>query len=307
MSALLQTLLSLFGLLMIGLAAAYWRGDGLDPAKRRQAINAMVYWLFLPALVLSVIWTAPLGLASIKIALSAAAGVLGCLALAAFVYRLLPIHRRAAGALVLAAGFPNATYMGLPLLQSLFGENGRATTLQYDLYACTPLVFSVGMWLAARYGGGPRPRALRQLLKVPPLWAALLGLMLNIYEVPAHPSLMGLLELLGQPVIPLMLLSAGMALAPGLKHLWRSPSLIPALAIQLLAMPALVWWVASGLNLQGEVFAGVVLEAALPSMAMGIVISDRFKLDTERYAATLTASTLLSALTLPMWVKLLGV
>jgi predicted permease len=49
------------------------------------------------------------------------------------------------------------------------------------------------------------------------------------------------------------------------------------------------------------VLAAVVMEAAMPSMVLGIVICDRFELDASLYAAAVTLTTALSLLTLPLW------
>jgi len=39
----------------------------------------------------------------------------------------------------------------------------------------------------------------------------------------------------------------------------------------------------------------------MPSMVLGIVICDRFNLDTSLYAAAVTVTTAMSLLTLPLW------
>jgi predicted permease len=43
------------------------------------------------------------------------------------------------------------------------------------------------------------------------------------------------------------------------------------------------------------------MEAAMPSMVIGIVLCDRYGLDTGLYAAAVTLTTLLSLFTLPVW------
>ena len=50
----------------------------------------------------------------------------------------------------------------------------------------------------------------------------------------------------------------------------------------------------------------LVLEAAMPSMLLGLVFCERFKLDTAFYAAAVTLSTVLSIITLPYWFVLLS-
>lgn len=39
----------------------------------------------------------------------------------------------------------------------------------------------------------------------------------------------------------------------------------------------------------------------MPTMVFGIVISERYQLDTELYAAAVATTTLFSLLTLPVW------
>lgn len=291
---------------------ALWRGlrpGGLDPQLVRKAIGDLVYYLLLPALVLSVLWSTPLGLDSARIALLAAVGVLAGLGLAAVTCRLCQAPRASAGALVLAAGFPNATYLGLPVLESTLGPWARSIAIQYDLFACTPLLLSLGILLAQRYGQDqrePAGRFLLGLLKVPPLWAAGLAVVLNLGDVPAAPWLTELLNMLGRAVIPLMLFSLGLSLFWDTTAARRLPMVLPVLVIQLLLMPLLVWGLALWMGLEGGVLLGVVLEAAMPSMVIGLVLCDRYGLDTGLYAVTVTLGTALSLVTLPLWMALVG-
>src|SRR3569623_3127874 len=82
----------------------------IDSACR--GITGLVYTLLLPALVLLVLWRAPLTWDALRIAAAAASGVLVALAVAAGVYRAWHPPKAKAGALILAAAFPNVTYLG---------------------------------------------------------------------------------------------------------------------------------------------------------------------------------------------------
>ena len=98
-----------------------------------------------------------------------------------------------------------------------------------------------------------------------------------------------------------MLFSVGMALRKGF-HQWRYlPVVLPVIIIQLFFMPLLVWGIAASLNIDGDLLTAVVLEGAMPSMALGIVFCDRYGLNTGVYASAMTITTLLSLVTLPMW------
>ncbi|HHH12757.1 MAG TPA: hypothetical protein ENJ98_00810, partial [Thiolapillus brandeum] len=115
------------------------------------------------------------------------------------------------------------------------------------------------------------------------------------------------LEMLGTGVVPLMLFSTGLALrwAPGLRE--RLSLVLPVIGLRLVLVPLLVLGLASLLGVGGELRTAVVLEAAMPSMVLGLVLCDRFGLDTRLYAEIVVLTTALAALTLPSWFALLGV
>jgi hypothetical protein len=286
------------------------RPGRLDSRQVRAGLTGAVYYLFLPALVLRVIWQAPLGLVSVHIALLAAIGVLAGIAMAWLVMRVMRVSAAVAGACILAAAWPNATYVGLPVLEAVFGELGRSTAIQYDLFACTPLLLTLGIVLARHYGtavAGVEAASVRDsLFRVPPLWAAVCAILLNTSGVVMPGLLEGVLGLLGNAVVPLMLFALGLSLHWQSMHWRQLPVLLPVLLIQLLLMPLLVWGAAAMLGLQDTRLDAVVLEAAMPSMVLGLVFCDRYGLDTGFYAAAVTLSTVLSLLTLPAWYSLLS-
>ena len=295
-------------LMGFGVAWRLFRPLGLDADSLRQAISGLVFVLLLPALVLLVLWRAPLGLDSLRIAGVAAIVVLLGVALGKASYLLVPrLPKATLGALLLAAGWPNATYLGLPVLEQTLGPWARAVAVQYDLFACTPLLLTVGILLARSHGQATANETpMRALLKVPPLWAALAGVSLNLAGVPLHPWLAGALERLAATVPPLMLLALGMGLRWDTLRIRQLSLLIPLLLIQLLLQPAAAWLLVAWFNVAPQLQTGIVLEAAMPTMVLGIVLCDRYRLDSGLYAAAVFLSTLLSLLSLPLWFSWLG-
>jgi predicted permease len=280
-----------------------------DPELLRRGLTDIVYYLLLPALVLDALWRTELGVDSLRIAVLAATGVLAALWLAGAGCRLCRVAAPTRGALLLAAAFPNVTYLGLPVLEATFGPWARGVAIQYDLFACTPLLLTVGIITARRYGSGDSGAPagiLRPLLQVPALWAAVLAIALNRSGVAEPAVVESLLRLLGNAVAPLMLIALGL----GLRWLGSDPSqllrVLPVLLIQLVLMPLLVWGLALVTGLDGRLLAPVVLEAAMPSMVIGMVLCDRYGLDTPFYATAVTLSTALSLVSLPLWYRILS-
>ena len=294
---------------LIGIGALWRpvRPGGQEADSVRAAISALVYYLLLPALILSVLWEAPLGTESWRISLSASGGVLALLGLTWILLRLARASRVVTGTLLLASAWPNATYLGLPVLEATFGNWARRIAIQYDLFACSPLLLTVGVLIASHYGRGDDPRSpLLALLKVPPLWAALAAVVLNLAGPAPPPSLERLLGDLGQGVPALMLLALGMSLSWGRPGWERLPPIGLALVLQLAVQPLLVAVLASLTGLTGDVHRAVSLEGAMPTMVLGLVLCDRYGLDTGLYAAIVTVTTAASLVTLPLWFALLG-
>lgn len=297
-----QVLTQTAALILCGVVWRQLRPFGLDIGDTRRVLSNVVYGLLLPALVLKVLWRAPLGLDVLKVSFVAVCAISAALLAAWVWYRWQNRDRPAVGALLLAAAFGNVTYLGLPVLESVLGPQMRHVALEYDLFASTPLLLTVGVLLARHYGGlekGENP--LLALIKVPPLLAALAAVLLNLSGMPLHPWLEGVFDKLAAGVIPLMLVVVGLGLE--WKRGWakRLVLLAPALMIQMFLMPLWVWGLGLGVGLDGDLLTAVVLEGAMPCMLLGIVICERYGLDTPLYAEAVTVSTGLSALTLPAW------
>jgi predicted permease len=303
-----EVLMRMAGLIALGVAWRHLQPGGLGGDTMRQATSTLVYYLLLPALVVETLWSSTLGLDAVRIAATAVAVVatgwwLGRLAAGA-----LALSAPRTGALILAAAFPNATYLGLPALDAALGPVGRGIAVQFDYFACTPILLTLGVLMAQRHGhhdDGCAQPAWARLARVPPFWAAVVGVALNTLGVALPAALAGLLATLASAVVPLMLLGLGMSLS------WRSVerraalAIAPVLVIQLLALPVLAWALGLGLGLSGHALTGTVLEAAMPSMVLGVVLCDRYGLDTRLYSIAVTASTVLALATLPVWHYLL--
>ena len=303
---MISTLIQMFALIGLGLGWSFVNTGEVSNKTIRKVLTDVVYYIFLPALVLNVLWSASLGLDTVKISVSAATGVILAMLLSIFICRRCRTRKNVVGAVLLAAAFPNATYLGYPLLRSTLGEWAGPVAIQYDLLACTPLLLTVGIMLAAHFGDkGEKHHPFYTLIKVPPLWAAAIAILLNMSHIDSPEWLQGLLTMLGSAVIPLMLIAIGLALKQGFAETRYLLTVIPVVFIQLLIMPFTVWGMSHLLNMNSDLMTAVVLEAAMPSMALGVVLCDRYGLNTGVYAASVTTTTLLSLFTLPAWYQLL--
>ncbi len=290
--------------MLCGLAWRIIRPGGLDADLTRRVLTTVVFNLLLPALVLSVLWRSRIGLESLKISLFGVAIIVFGASAGWLISKLWRIERRRLGAAMLGIAFPNVTYLGLPVLEQTFGPWTRSLVIQIDLFAATPMALTLAVIIGRHYGEEPSrggESVLRSLLKIPPLWAALSAVLLNLSSAPIPLWLGGVLDKLSAAVVPLMLIALGLGLRLDSCH-WRNVPLTSlVLALKLAAMPWFGLALGMGLGFSGDKLAALVMEAGMPSMLLGVVYCDRFRLDTGFYAMIAAISTLASLVSLPFW------
>lgn len=298
------TLIQMTVLMLCGAGWGLFCPNRLTAEQTRLVLTSVVYYFFLPAMVLDVLWQAEIGWQSLQYSLLGCASILLGIGLSWLLARLFRFKNPKTGAVILAAAYPNVTYLGLPVLEQTFGGWARSVVIQIDLFAAAPLVFTLGIMLARHYGqadGDEKPKSLLAFFNAPPFWAALIAVVLNLNQAVAPLWLAGLLQKCAAAVAPLMIFSLGMALSWRAVRLRNLPYIVPVVLIKLLLMPWAAMWLAGHMNLASQYKAAAVMDIAMPSMILGIVLCDRYKLDSSLYATAVTVTTALSLLTLPFW------
>jgi len=298
-----STLIQMTLLMACGVGWQILRPAGLAAEQVRLVLTTFVYYLLLPAMVLDVLWTADIGLQSFHYTILGVGCIVFAMLCIWMVGTLFKFEDKRLGAMILAAAFPNVTYLGLPVLEQTFGSWARSVVIQMDLFATSPFLFTIGIMVVRHYGEDTteKPKSALSFLNAPPFWAAAIAVILNLNGLVAPVWLAGVLQKLSAAVVPLMLFSLGLALN------WKAvigrniPYVMPVILIKMLLMPFFAIILASYLPMEGKYKAAAVLDMAMPSMVLGVVFCDRYRLDSALYAMTVTVTTALSLITLPFW------
>ena len=304
---LLKTLLPLSLLIAAGGIWPRWQ-TGISIVGLRGEINRLVLNFFAPMLFFAAGASATVDLSMLQVPLILGAATLSGLGLAALALFATPLghglSRPQRGAIMLASGFGNVLFFGYPFLTTVFGERGARYPFFADMLATTPLVWSLGVWIAFRCGKHTEHASfLRMWLRLPPVWGFAAGLAVKLSGLPLTP-LIEAARWAGSPTIPLMLFVLGLTIP--WHDLRPQKAVALAMLVKLALMPLLALGVALAwpgrLSEPGE--AGV-LEAAMPTMVMVIALADRFGLDTRLAGLIMGWSTLAGLVTLPFWLWLL--
>ncbi len=300
-----------FGLIITaGYVWRFFNPGGLDRQKVRHALSVAIFHFFIPALAFGLIASARIDRSFVAVPLTAGAVLVLSLAIGFAAYKLVPwfkdVSRPTFGVMMLSAAFGNVMFLGLPVITETLGSQYGYTAVLYDLLASTPILLTIGVFIAARYGSGKSvsiPASIKRVLLLPPLWGVAAGVVVNVLGVTVPGMVVDATELMGKAVIPVMIFTVGLALDfHDVKHLLITT---PALAIKLLIVPCLAWWIGSHLGLTDGTLKAVTIEGAMPVMVLSLLIADEFELDVPLAAVSITMSTVASFFTMPLMMRTL--
>jgi predicted permease len=214
-------------------------------------------------------------------------------------------------ALLMVTVMFNTGNYGLPFNLFAFGQAGFERAVIF--FVSNALISNTfGVYLASRSKFTPR-QALTNVFKLPLVYAMGLGLALNLLGLTMPLPIERLMTLLGEVAIPLMLIILGIQLGRiRLQSRASESSTSPALRIglatasKLALVPLIAVGVASMLGLEGLTRSVVVVQSAMPSAAMTTVYATRFENESDVIPGTVLVGTLLSVVSLPLWLGWLG-
>ena len=306
---MLAIVVPVFAVIATGLIAVR---TGLVPASIASGLVTFSYFVCVPSLMFSIVARYPLdGLLAWDFWLLSGAGSL----LALFVLRyaggrLLGPDERTRAVSALAAVMANTGFVALPVLYAIFGEAGVPSAAIANIVIAAVLIPAGVVLLEATggIGGGvratPRRMAL-QVLKNPMVWPALLGFAFAAFRLPVPQMIEDYLDLLGQGLTPCALFAIGASVnLATLRH--EGSRILVVSIVKLVALPALVLGCGMALGLDPFLTACAVIASASPTANTAYVLAVQYRAQEQAVAATISATTAASVLTLPAWLFLLG-
>jgi predicted permease len=272
-----------------------------------RTLSRVAFYLFSPALVFDTL--ASSDVSSSEFGQMTAVLILTTLALwalGALLARLLHLEGTTRAAFLIAILIMNAGNYGLPVNLFAFGEAGLARASLYFVGSAL-LAASLGVYLSAR-GRATVQLALRRMITMPLLYAAVLGLVFNLSSLTIPETLAKAIHLLGQAAVPSMLLVLGARLAETFQSRQRVvhlPALGAVTVLRLIVAPALAWLFADLVGLSGLARHVSVLETAMPTAVMTTILATEFESDASFAALGVLVTTLVSLPTVTILLNLL--
>lgn len=280
---ILSIVFPVFSIIGIGYIFARVKKLSLEPL-----INVLLY-ITIPSLVISSLVKKKLILSELLTISAATAIVVAGTGLISFIYLSITKRRDLRG-FYLPTMFMNSGNMAFPLALLAFGTSGLAIAVLYYV-AISLMVYSVGIYIAKGNGG------FYEMLKLPLIYATIIGIALNLGEIPLPEPLLVTLDMLGAATIPLMLISLGYQLHS--THITSFGLGLAGTVIRIFGGIILAVTAVSILNIKGLEKNIIILSSSMPSAVINFIVSYKYKLHSELVASIIAMSTLISLFITP--------
>jgi len=295
------TILSI--VVMIGLGYFLKRIDFLSE-KDIDPFNKIVMYILMPCMIFHAIFSADLSLISklgiLPFIILISSFVTGIVSY--FILKRLNLDDITLWSVLVTVMIANTAFMGYPVTLGIYGSDGFLRAIFCDIATlCIFLILSLVLIL--KFGGTVKT-AVRKISFFPPLWAVVLGLIFNFLNIPIGPVLDNTINYLGQGAIPLIMIVLGLSI--DFSALSRSKSMIVFTSImKLLFFPFIAFLLATQLGLIDLQYKISIIEAAMPSGMMSLLLAITYKLDFELTSDCILINTVISLITLPVIIMLL--
>lgn len=211
--------------------------------------------------------------------------------------------RKLTGCLILTAGFGNTSFLGFPIIQALYGEEGLKAAIIVDQPGTFVVLSTLGVIVATLYSTG-NPNGFfiaKKILFFPPFIAFLMACFMNVFKFDFHQYIQFGLQKIGSVMTPLAMLSVGLQLHfdKKSKH-WRFLRL--GLFYKLILTPALIYFLYVVVFEQHSKMIQVsIMEAAMAPMISASIIAASHGLKPRLCSMMIGFGIPISFLTLFFW------
>jgi len=209
----------------------------------------------------------------------------------------------------LTAMYSSTAYIGLPLILTLFGDDGKipgiigATITGLVFSPLAILLIEMDRSRGASFSLWP---PLLNVLSRPPIIAVVAGLAVSASGLAVPGSVSIFFQLLGGAFVPCALFAAGLFIA-GCTIRGATVEIGWLVFAKLILHPLITWWLAFRVfELEGILPVVAVMQAALPSGVPVFVLAQQYRTFVTRSSAAIVVSTAISVVTISVLFVLLN-
>ena len=265
-----------------------------------ETLNKIVVNVALPCMIFNALYTANVSLlpdlSILTVFILICSLIIGVITY--LILKFLGYDNKALWSILVVVVLGNTGFLGYPISQGIFGAEGLVRAAFCDL--ATSIIFIAVSIILIMIFDGEIKTAIKKIVTFMPLWGIILGILLNVFSIPIGEFGSSIVNYLGGSTVPLIMISLGLSLnLRGFKRHFKEVSL--ASIIKLVVYPLLAICILSILGIAGLEYKIGLLEAMMPSAMLALILSLQFKLDSDLTSDCIFTDTLLSLITIPIF------
>lgn len=219
---------------------------------------------------------------------------------------LMPIKNDKKTVLHFANVFVNTGYIGFPVLYSIFGSEGVIYGSIFNMFFVI-FLWTYGIMLyKGKLDKGYLKREIINLFFNPSIIAVVVGIVIMVFNIEIKGALLSSIKSIGNITGPLSMFIIGVILSniKIKKHL-KDWTVYYGIAIKLIIIPAIIYFISLFLGDSSKVVYSVIIMTAMPASAMTSILAENFNKEKEYAAIIVSATTLISLITVPLFIKII--
>lgn len=273
------------------------------PTNSYKVLNKIVIYICLPALALyyipKVYWNNqllfPIGVAWI--------GFVFSFLLFRFLGNKYGWSKKLIGCLILTAGLGNTSFLGFPIIEALYGQEGMKTAILVDQPGTFVVLATLGILVAVMYSKG-EPNGIQIFKKImffPPFITFIVACVMNALNFDFQDWIQFMLQKVGSGVTPLALISVGLQLRfESRSQHWRFLGL--GLVYKLLLTPAIIYVLyVVVLKQDSKMIEVAIMESAMAPMITASILASTHNLKPRLSSMMIGFGIPISFITLAFW------
>ncbi|MCC3860016.1 AEC family transporter [Pseudemcibacter aquimaris] len=270
-------------------------------------VNRLAYWVLFPCLLFN--RTSVIDLDSFEfgpLSVAILGGFIAAISVSYWIGRMMKLSKPSITSIMQGGGRHNA-FLALAVISRLYGEEGAmiSAIIIAILVTVTNIVVNVSMTIMLSPGGSGIKNIMRDLRRNPLIISIALGIAFNMAGLGNMPIIHDLTLYIGDATtsVALLCVGAGLNLKAGS---WQiAPTLAPFVG-KLFIFPGLTYALATYYGLPQMVMLSAVIFAISPVGAASYPLAKQMGGDAPLMATITSLQTLLSVVTIPMVIVLLG-
>jgi hypothetical protein len=261
----------------------------------------VVYYVALPALVIISIADIKLRVDFVYLPAAAVLVALTTTAISFFTGKVFHLPQATLGTFIIGSTIMNIGFT-LPFFITAYGKEGLARITMFD-FGNMAIIFTFVYWLACKHGTSSMDTRvmIRKLLLVPPMWALVIAVALNLMKIRIPFFINDFLQMVGWMMTPLVMLALGLYFSP---RMTKMGPVLSATFIRMIIGFASGFLLANLFGLEGLNRSIVIIGAAAPVGYTTLTFSYLEDLDKEFAASLISFSIIMGMIFTPLLILL---